>query len=123
MFEYDDTLPKSCIHPSPPVASVLFAYASANRVSGRDLVQVFLLGFETEARIGNAIYPAPESIAAVRVRVAPLVLDLCNKREITTGLEGKYSIYNSAAVGLTCGKAGLGEYTNAAANVKATAPV
>src|SRR5262249_12941655 len=26
--------------------------------------------------------PAPESIKAVRVRVAPLVLDLCNKRDI-----------------------------------------
>jgi 2-methylcitrate dehydratase PrpD len=260
VFEYDDTLPKNYIHPSPPVASALFAYASANRVNGRDFVHAFLLGFETEARIGNAIYPAhydagwhitatagvfgaaaaigkllklstqqmiwalgmaatqaaglremfgymaksfhagraaqngyagaimaesnftagehsleaprgfaavttskydlvkitdglgkdfqirdnaykpypcglvvhptidgciaihrehhpaPESIAAVRVRVAPLVLDLCNKRDITRGLEGKYSIYHSSAVGLVRGKAGLGEYTDAAVN-------
>jgi 2-methylcitrate dehydratase PrpD len=260
VFEYDDTLPKNYIHPTPPVASAVFAHASAHRVSGRDFVHAFLLGFETEARIGNAVYPAhyeagwhitstagvfgaaaaigkllslstqqmiwalglaatqasglremfgymaksfhagraaqngyagavlaqsnftagerslegprgfaavqaakydlskvtdglgtdfqirenaykpypcglvvhptidgcidlyrdhhpaPESIKAVRVRVAPLVLDLCNKRDITRGLEGKYSIYHSAAVGLTRGKAGLQEYTDEAVN-------
>ena len=48
--------------------------------------------------------------------MAPLVLDLCNKRNITRGLDSKYSIYHSAAVGLVRGKAGLGEYTDAAAN-------
>ena len=260
VFEYDDTLPKNYIHPTPPVASAVFSHASAHRVTGRDFVHAFLLGFETEARIGNAVYPAhyeagwhitstagvfgaaaaigkllslstqqmiwalglaatqasglremfgymaksfhagraaqngyagavlaqsnftagerslegprgfaavqaakydlskvtnglgtdfqirenaykpypcglvvhptidgcidlyrdhhpsPESIKAVRVRVAPLVLDLCNKRDITRGLEGKYSIYHSAAVGLTRGKAGLQEYTDEAVN-------
>lgn len=260
VFEYDDTLPKNYIHPSPPVASALFAYASANRVSGTDFIHAFLLGFETEARIGNAIYPAhyeagwhitatagvfgaaasigkllglseqqmiwalgiaatqasglrenfgymaksfhaghaakngyvsailaqsdftagphsiegprgfaavtaakydlsritnglgkefqirdnaykpypcglvvhptidgcielhrehhpaPGDIKSVRIRVAPLVLDLCNKKDITRGLEGKYSIYHSAALGLVRGKAGLQEYTDAAVN-------
>jgi 2-methylcitrate dehydratase PrpD len=260
VFEYDDTMPKNYIHPTPPVASALFAYAAANPVSGRDFVHAFVLGFETEARVGNAVYPAhyeagwhitstagvfgaaaavgkllglsvqqmiwaiglaatqaaglremfgymaksfhagraaqngyagallaqanftageqsiegprgfaavqaarydlskitnglgvdyqirentykpypcglvvhptidgcidlhrdyrpaPESIKGVRVRVAPLVLDLCNKRDITRGLEGKYSIYHSAAVGLVRGKAGLQEYTDEAVN-------
>src|SRR4030095_571876 len=58
VFEYDDTLPKNYIHPSPPVASALFSYASANPVSGRDFCHAFLLGFEAEARVGNAVYPA-----------------------------------------------------------------
>ena len=260
VFEYDDTMPKNYIHPTPPVASALFAYASANPVSGADFVHAFLLGFEAENRVGNSVYPAhydagwhitstagvfgaaaaigkllglsqqqmiwaigmaatqasglremfgymaksyhaghaarngyagavlakadftagersiegprgfaavqassydlskitaglgvdfqimentykpypcglvvhpaidgcidiyrdyhpaPESIRAVRIRVAPLVLDLCNKRNITRGLEGKYSIYHSAAVGLVRGKAGLQEYTDAAVN-------
>src|SRR4029434_3040236 len=61
-------------------------------------------------------HPAPESIRGVRVRVAPLVLDLCNKREIRQGLDSKYSISHSAAVGLVRGRAGLQEYTDAAAN-------
>lgn len=260
VYEYDDTLPKNYIHPSPPVASALFAHAGAHRVNGRDFIHAFLLGFETEARIGNAVYPAhyeagwhitatagvfgaaaaigkllglttqqmiwalgmaatqaaglremfgymaksfhagraaqngyagavlaqsnftagehsiegargfapvtaakydlskiteglghdfqirynaykpypcglvvhpaidacidlfrdyhpkPESIKSVRVRVAPLVIDLCNKKDITRGLEGKYSIYHSAAVGLARGKAGLQEYTDEAVN-------
>jgi 2-methylcitrate dehydratase PrpD len=61
-------------------------------------------------------HPAPDAIKAVRVRVAPLVMDLCNKKDITRGLEGKYSIYHSSAVGLVRGKAGLQEYTDAAVN-------
>jgi 2-methylcitrate dehydratase PrpD len=260
VFEYDDTTPMNYIHPTPPVASALFAFASANHSNGRDFLHAFLMGFETESRIGNAVYPAhynagwhitatagvfgaaaaigkllrlstqqtiwalglastqasglremfgsmaksyhaghaarngylaavlaesdftagehaiesprgfaavqaskydlskitaglgedfqiryntykpypcgivvhptidgcidlhrdyhpaPESIRAVRVRVAPLVLDLCNKRDIRQGLDSKYSIYHSAAVGLVRGKAGLQEYTDTAAN-------
>lgn len=258
VHEYDDTLPKNYIHPSVPVASALFAYASANPVSGEDFVHAFVLGFEVESRIGNAVYPAhyeagwhitsttgvfgaaaavgkllglsarqmvwtfglaatqaagiremfgsmaksfqpgraaqngytaallgragftageralegprgfaavtaarydldkvvvglgqdfdlranaykpyacglvvhpaidgcsqlhrehrprAEDIAAVRLRVAPLVLDLCNKRTLTRALETKYSIYHAAAIGLVRGKGGLQEFTDAA---------
>ena len=260
VFEYDDTMPKNYIHPTPPVASAVFSYAGTHRVTGRDFVHAFLLGFEAEARVGNSVYPAhydagwhitstagvfgaaaaigkllrlstqqmiwaiglaatqasglremfgymaksfhagraaqngyssailaqsdftagersiegprgfaavqaskydlskitdglgtdfqirynaykpypcglvvhpaidgcidlyrdyhpaPETIKNVRVRVAPLVMDLCNKKDITRGLEGKYSIYHSSAVGLVRGKAGLQEYTDDAVN-------
>jgi 2-methylcitrate dehydratase PrpD len=256
VFEYDDTLPKNYIHPTPPVSSALFAFASANPVKGSDFIHAFLLGFEAESRIGNSVYPAhydagwhitsttgvfgaavaigrmlnlsvqqmiwatgiaatqaaglremfgsmakffhagraaqngyasallaaagftagehsiegprgfaavqsasydlskitdglgvnfqilentykpypcglvvhptidgcikihndqhgpPQSIRAVRVRVAPLVLDLCNKRELTCGLESKYSIYHSAAIGLVRGRAGIREFSD-----------
>ena len=44
------------------------------------------------------------------------MLDLCNKRNLTRGLESKYSIYHSAAVGLVRGKAGLREYSDEAVN-------
>ena len=260
VYEYDDTMPKNYIHPTPPVATAVFTYATANRVNGKDFVHAFLLGFEAEARVGNAVYPAhyeagwhitstagvfgaaaaigkliglstqqmiwalglaatqasglremfgymaksfhagraaqngyasavmahsdftagersiesprgfaavtaakydltqitnglgsdfqiryntykpypcglvvhpaidgcidlyrdyhpvPDAIKAVRVRVAPLVIDLCNKKDISRGLEGKYSIYHSSAVGLVRGKAGLKEYTDEAVN-------
>ncbi len=260
VFEYDDTTPMNYIHPTPPVASALFAYASANRTAGKDFLHAFIMGFEAESRIGNAVYPAhynagwhitatagvfgsaaavgkllnlstqemiwamglaatqasgiremfgsmaksfhaghaarngylsavlaksgftagehaiegargfapvlaaeydlskitaqlgkdfqiryntykpypsgivvhptidgcidiyrdyrpaPESIKAVRVRVAPLVLDLCNKRELRQGLDSKYSIYHAAAIGLVRGRAGLQEFTDEAAN-------
>jgi 2-methylcitrate dehydratase PrpD len=58
----------------------------------------------------------PASIAAVRLRVAPLVLDLCNQQNITRGLQGKFSVYHGAAVGLVRGKGGLREYTDEAVN-------
>jgi len=255
VHEYDDTTPKNYIHPSVPVASALFAYASANPVSGRDFLHAFILGFEVESRIGDAVYPAhyeagwhitstagvfgaaaaigkllhlseqqmiwaiglaatqsagiremfgsmaksfqpgraaqngytaalfgqrnfstgehalegprgfaavtartydldkitagfgtefslrhnaykpyacgivvhptidgcsqirerdkpaPADIKAVRLRVAPLVLDLCNKRDLDRALKSKYSIYHAAAIGLVRGKGGIQEYT------------
>jgi 2-methylcitrate dehydratase PrpD len=58
----------------------------------------------------------PASIVAVRLRVAPLVLDLCNQQNITKGLQGKFSVYHGAAVGLVRGKGGLREYTDEAVN-------
>src|SRR5580700_2122448 len=260
VHDFDDTTPKNYMHPSSPVASALFAYASANAVSGRDFMEAFITGFEAEMRIGNAVYPAhydvgwhitgtagvfgaaaaigkllglarhqmvwniglaatqaagiremfgsmaksfhpgraaqngyaaallaqagftagehglegprgfaavqaatydlskitagldteyelrantykpfpcgivnhptidgaiqihdehrraPESIVAVRLRVAPLVLDLCNQTNITKGLQGKFSVYHGAAVGLVRGKAGIQEYTDEAVN-------
>ena len=260
VYDYDDTTPKNYSHPSSPVASALFAYASVNRVAGPEFVHAFVLGFEAESRVANAVYPAhydagwhitgtagvfgaataigkllglsvqqmvwaiglaatqaaglremfgsmgkafhpgrsaqngyaaallaregftsgehgiegprgfaavtaarydvskvtdglgrdwdlrantykpfpcgivnhptidaaiqlhdefdlnADRIAAVRLHVAPLVLDLCNQQNITKGLQGKFSVYHGAAVGLVRGKAGLQEYTDAAVN-------
>jgi 2-methylcitrate dehydratase PrpD len=59
---------------------------------------------------------APETIKAVRLRVAPLVLDLCNQKNITVGLQGKFSVYHNAAIGLVRGKAGLQEYSDETVN-------
>ncbi len=258
VHEYDDTLPKNYIHPSVPVASALFAHASANPVSGRDFMHAFILGFEVESRIGNAVYPShyeagwhitattgvfgaaaaigkliglntrqmvwafglaatqaagiremfgsmaksfqpgraaqngyaaallakadftageyalesprgfaavtaseydlgevmrnigeryelsdnaykpyacgvvvhptidgcsqirerdapdPRSIESVHLRVAPLVLDLCDKRDFRRALESKYSSYHAAAIGLVRGKGGIQEFTDEA---------
>jgi 2-methylcitrate dehydratase PrpD len=58
----------------------------------------------------------PQQVVAVRLRVAPLVLDLCNKKDIHVGLEGKFSVYHAAAIGLVRGKAGLGEFTDETVN-------
>ena len=62
-------------------------------------------------QLHDAHHLRPDAIAAVRLRVAPLVLDLCNQQDITRGLQGKFSVYHGAAVGLVRGKAGLQEYT------------
>ncbi len=57
-----------------------------------------------------------DQIASVELRVAPLVKDLCDKKIISAGLEGKFSIYHAAAIGLGRGKGGLAEFTDEAVN-------
>ena len=55
VHDFDDTTPKNYIHPSAPVLSALLAYASTTPVSGAELMHAFILGFEAESRIGNAV--------------------------------------------------------------------
>ncbi len=56
------------------------------------------------------------AIASVRLRVASLVLDLCNKKKITLGLEGKFSVYHAAAIGLVRGRGSIAEFTDETVN-------
>ncbi len=64
------------------------------------------------SQLHREFHPAPDTIAGVRLRVAPLVLDLCNKSKLSRALESKYSIYHAAAIGLVRGKGGLQEFTD-----------
>ncbi|KAK3064842.1 hypothetical protein LTS18_003462 [Coniosporium uncinatum] len=54
-----------------------------------------------------------EDVEVVDVHVHPLVLELTGKTEPKDGLEGKFSVYHGAAVGLLCGKATPAEYEDA----------
>src|SRR5690606_8646087 len=57
VFDFDDTHDPTIIHPTAPVAPVLFALAEQKPVPGRDLLHAFILGVEIECRLGNAISP------------------------------------------------------------------
>jgi 2-methylcitrate dehydratase PrpD len=57
IFDFCDTHLATVIHPTAPVAPALFALAERHRVSGRDLLTAFVLGYEVECRIGLAISP------------------------------------------------------------------
>ena len=57
VFDFDDTHGPTIIHPTAPVAPALFAYAEDTRISGETLLLAFVLGMETECRIGRAISP------------------------------------------------------------------
>lgn len=57
MFDFEDTHTRTIIHPTAPVAPALFALAESSRMSGEQLLLAFVLGVETECRIGNAISP------------------------------------------------------------------
>jgi 2-methylcitrate dehydratase PrpD len=55
-------------------------------------------------------------IAKVTIRVHSLVLELTGKKTPATGLESKFSVYHSCAVGLLYGQAGEHEYTDEVVN-------
>ena len=52
MWDFDDTHMETIIHPSAPVFPALVAWGEHTRLSGKKLLQAFVLGFEAEARIG-----------------------------------------------------------------------
>lgn len=56
----------------------------------------------------------PRQIEKVELRVARLVRDLYDIRNPAIGLQGTFSIYHAAAIGLVRGKGGLDEFTDAA---------
>ncbi|MSQ71530.1 MAG: MmgE/PrpD family protein [Betaproteobacteria bacterium] len=56
-LDFDDTHLRTVIHPSAPVAAVLFALAEQRRIPGAELLHAFALGVEAECRIGNAVSP------------------------------------------------------------------
>lgn len=62
IFDYDDTHIPTVIHPSAPVGPAVLALsetlASQGRpVSGRALIEAFVLGAEVTCRLGNALHP------------------------------------------------------------------
>ncbi|TMH58527.1 MAG: MmgE/PrpD family protein [Betaproteobacteria bacterium] len=56
---------------------------------------------------------AAASIEVIELRVHPLVLELTGKKAPRTGLEGKFSVYHSAAVAIIDGAAGPAQYSDA----------
>ena len=55
----------------------------------------------------------PEDIERVELTVSPLVLELTGKRSPRSGLEGKFSVYHAAAVGIIHGAAGEAQFSDA----------
>jgi 2-methylcitrate dehydratase PrpD len=58
----------------------------------------------------------PEDVRKVTIRVHSLVLELTGKKTPADGLQSKFSVYHSCAVGLIFGRAGEHEYTDEVVN-------
>jgi 2-methylcitrate dehydratase PrpD len=58
VHDFCDTHVRTVIHPTVPVAPALLAFAELRQVSGPDLLLAFILGNETQARIGLAVSPS-----------------------------------------------------------------
>lgn len=55
---------------------------------------------------------SPDQVEALELRVHPLVTELTGKTEPSTGLQGKFSVYHCAAVGLIDGIAGPRQFSD-----------
>ena len=56
----------------------------------------------------------PSMISGIDVDIHPIVMELTAKRTPSTGLEGKFSVYYAAAIGIVAGVAGEPEFSDAA---------
>jgi 2-methylcitrate dehydratase PrpD len=54
----------------------------------------------------------PDQITSIELEVHPLVLELTGKKTPRTGLEGKFSVYHSAAVAIIDGAAGESQFSD-----------
>jgi 2-methylcitrate dehydratase PrpD len=59
---------------------------------------------------------APEQVDRIELRVHSLVLELTGKKEPQDGLQAKFSVYHGCAAGLTFGRAGEEEFSDAIVN-------
>src|SRR6476659_137215 len=57
VFDYCDTHLPTVVHPTAPLAPAVLAMAELQRVTGPQLLTAFVLGFEIECRVGQAISP------------------------------------------------------------------
>ena len=67
-------------------------------------------------QLRNAHGLKPEQIETLTLKVHSLVLELTGKKTPSDGLQSKFSVYHSCAVGLIFGQAGEHEYTDEVVN-------
>lgn len=65
-------------------------------------------------QLRNQYHVTADQIERIDLRVHPLVLELTGKKTPQTGLEGKFSVYHSAAVAIVEGAAGEQQYSDRA---------
>ena len=54
-----------------------------------------------------------DDIARIELKVHPLVLELCGRRDPKSGLEGKFSVFHSSAAAILLGEGGEAAYSDA----------
>jgi len=57
VLDFCDTHFPTVMHPSATVAGALYAFSGLRKLSGRDFLHAFILGFEAQARVGNSVTP------------------------------------------------------------------
>ncbi|PLR75904.1 hypothetical protein CU633_18685 [Bacillus sp. V3-13] len=58
IYDFDDTLLETVLHPSAPVFPAILAYAEKEGKSGKDVLEAFIIGCEVAARLALSVYPS-----------------------------------------------------------------
>lgn len=58
IYDFDDTLLETVLHPSAPVFPAILALAENKGKSGKEVLEAFVIGCEVEARLALAVYPS-----------------------------------------------------------------
>ena len=58
IYDFDDTLLETVLHPSAPVFPAILAYAEHEKKSGKEVLEAFIIGCEVEARLALSVYPS-----------------------------------------------------------------
>jgi 2-methylcitrate dehydratase PrpD len=57
VLDFCDTHFPTVMHPSATVVGALYAFSGLGKLSGKDFLHAFILGFEAQARVGNSVTP------------------------------------------------------------------
>lgn len=58
IYDFDDTLLETVLHPSSPVFPAVLAYSEHKKKTGKDVLEAFIIGCEVQARLALAVYPS-----------------------------------------------------------------
>jgi 2-methylcitrate dehydratase PrpD len=58
IYDFDDTLLETVLHPSAPVFPAVLSYSEYHKNTGKDVLEAFIIGCEVQARLARAIYPS-----------------------------------------------------------------
>ena len=58
IFDFDDTLLETVLHPSAPVLPAIVAFAENRKKTGKEVLEAFIVGVEVEARLALSLYPS-----------------------------------------------------------------
>ena len=58
IYDFDDTLLETVLHPSAPVFPAILAYAEKEKKTGKEVLEAFIIGCEVEARLALSVYPS-----------------------------------------------------------------
>ncbi|GLB60610.1 MmgE/PrpD family protein [Cytobacillus sp. NCCP-133] len=58
IYDFDDTLLETVLHPSSPVFPAVLAYSEFKNKTGKEVLEAFIIGCEVQSRLALSVYPS-----------------------------------------------------------------